>query len=230
MRLSVAIFASLVAALVALPATAQTIPSPYEYIDERQEFGILVTQFGEQRGALQLGPGGGTGIGARFGLQISGPLGLEGNAAFFSTDRHVRVPDEESGIDDLGSAEALVGMFDARVRFSLPGNRTWHRLAPYLTAGAGVAFDFEGRSELEDEIPESVRFTFGPSFLGILGAGVRFLPADRITVRAEASVQYWKLGTPETFVEQGESVIGQPVPDQEWAPVPALSLGISWRR
>lgn len=230
MRPLAATFACFVATLIAVPVAGQTIPSPYEFIEERQEFEILVTHFTEQRGALGLGPGGGMALGARFGWQISGPLALEGNASLLPTDREVRVPDEESGLDNLGSADALVGTLDARVRFSLAGNRTWHRLAPYLSAGAGMAFDVEGRSALEEEIPQSVRFDFGPSFLGILGAGVRFLPADRITVRAEASVNYWKLGTPQTFLEQGEAVIGQPVPEQEWAPVPAFSLGISWRR
>ncbi|TVP58740.1 MAG: hypothetical protein EA351_03080 [Gemmatimonadales bacterium] len=216
--------------LIAPRSEAQTIPSPYEFIDGSQEYGLTVGMASTQRGQLDLGPGGGTVFGARFGLQISGPLGLEANTFLLPTDRFVRVPGEESGIEDLGVADALIAGIDARIRFSLTGNRTWHSLAPYLTAGGGVAFDFAGRSELEAEIPESVRFSFGPSFLGILGTGVRWLPTDRLTVRGEIAVNYWKNGTPEAFLQRGDEAIGQPVPEQEWTPVQILTIGLSYRR
>ena len=211
-------------------AEAQTIPSPYEFIDGNQEYGLIVGVAADRRGQLDLGPGGGTLFGARFGIQISGPLGLEANTFLLPTDRFVRVPGDESGIEDLGVADALIAGADARVRFSLTGNRTWNTLAPYLTAGGGVAFDFAGRSEIEAEIPESVRFSFGPSFLGLLGAGVRWIPSDHFTVRGEIVANYWKLGTPEAFLQRGDEAIGQPVPEQEWTPVRTLTIGLSYRR
>jgi hypothetical protein len=216
--------------ILATTGRAQSVPSPYEFIDERQKYGVYVGHVPGNRGQLELGPGGGLMIGARFGYHLSGPLGLEVNGFLLPTDRLVRVPDDESGIEDRGSADALVGAIDGRIRFSITGNRTWNGLAPFLTAGGGVAMNLQGRSDIEAEIPESVRFSFGPSFLGGLSAGTRWLPTDRITVRVEAGVNYWKLGTPDAFIEAGESGIGQPVPDQEWTPVSAFTLGLSYRR
>jgi hypothetical protein len=211
-------------------AEAQTITSPYAFIDQPREFGVFAGLIQENRGALELGPGDGIAMGARFAYNLSGPLGMEVSGFLFPTDRKIRVPGEEEGIDDLGMADAFVGAIEGRLRFTLTGDRTWHGLAPFLTAGGGVVGDFRGRDELEEEIPESVRFSFGPSFLGTLGAGTRWIPTESISIRAELSVHYWKLGTPEAFMQAGSEQIGQTVPDQEWAAVPALSLGLSLRR
>ncbi|TVR54266.1 MAG: hypothetical protein EA421_09245 [Gemmatimonadales bacterium] len=206
---------------------AQTIPSPYRFVDDRHEAGIFVAAARENRGEMELGPGGGMLFGGRYSIELGGPFALEASSFLLPTDRKVRVPGDEGGIDDLGTADALVGAIDARVRFGLTGARTWHRLAPFVLAGGGVAGDFYGRSELEEELPREVSFRFGPSFLGVLGGGTRWLPAERITVRADVLLNIWKVGTPQAFLRRDDEL--GPIPQQEWTGVPAFSLGLSYR-
>jgi hypothetical protein len=227
---------ALLAALPLLPdatlpspgqVSAQTIPSPYRFVDDRHEAGPFVAAVPGNRGELELGPGGGTLVGARYSIELGGPFALEASSFLLPTDRRVRVPGEGGGFQELGTTDALVGAVDARVRFTLTGARTWHRLAPFVLAGGGVAGDLYGRGELEEELPSEVSFRFGPSFLGVLGTGTRWLPAERITVRADVLLNIWKLGTPDAFLRRDDEL--GPVPQQEWTGVPAFALGLSYR-
>ncbi|TVP74862.1 MAG: hypothetical protein EA352_09645 [Gemmatimonadales bacterium] len=206
----------------------QTITSPYEFVDTRHEAGFFVAHVPGNRGDLRMGPGGGTLTGLRYAFEVTGPFALEVGGFLLPTDRVVRVP-QDGGIEDIGSSDALIAALDGRIRFSLPGRRTWHGLAPFLQAGGGLALDFRGGSELEAEIPSSLRFSFGPSFLGVMGAGTRWLPTDNLTVRLDLSTYFWKLGTPDEFLQLGEAELGRFVPQQEWTPVPSFSLGLSYR-
>lgn len=205
---------------------AQTVPSPYRFVDNRHEAGPFVAGVPGDRGEMELGPGGGLLFGGRYSIELGGPFALEASSFLLPTDRRIRVPGD-AGIDEVGTVDALVGGIDARVRFTLTGARTWHRFAPFVLAGGGVAGDLYGRDELEAEFPNEVTFRFGPSFLGVLGAGSRWLPGDRITVRADLLLNIWKLGTPDGFLGR-EDELG-PVPQQEWTGVPAFSVGLSYR-
>jgi hypothetical protein len=215
--------------LVATPGSAQSIDSPYRFIEGRHEAGLFVASVPGNRGTLELAPGGGTLFGVRYGLEISGPFALEFGGFFLPTDRRVRVPNAEGdGIDDLGSADALVGAIDGRLRFTLTGARTWNRLAPFVSMGGGVARNFSGRIEAEAELPTDVRTTFGPSFMGTLGAGTRVFLSEKLVLRLDATAHYWKQGTPQSFRFLDEEAVG-PIVDQEWPAVGAFTVGLSWR-
>jgi len=206
---------------------AQTIRSPYRFIDQRHEAGLFVTGVSEVRGELDIGPGGGLAYGARYSIELGGPFALEASSFVLPTDRQVRVPSVTGVFTELGSVSSMVAGAEARVRFGLTGARTWNGLAPFLLLGGGVAGDLYGRRELEAELPDNVRFQFGPSFLGTLGGGTRWLPVSRVTVRLDAQLHLWKVGTPAAFLNRNEGL--EPLPDQEWLGVPALSAGVSYR-
>jgi hypothetical protein len=208
-------------------AAAQTIPSPYRFIDQRHEAGLFVSVVPEVRGSLDIGPGGGLAYGARYSIELGGPFALEATSFLLPTDRQVRVPSVSGVFTELGDVSSMVAGADARVRFGLTGARTWNGLAPFLLLGGGVAGDLYGRRELEAELPDNVRFQFGPSFLGTLGAGTRWLPFSRVTVRLDAQFHLWKVGTPAAFLNRNEGL--EPLPDQEWLGVPAFTTGLSYR-
>jgi hypothetical protein len=69
-----------------------------------------------------------------------------------------------------------------------------------------------------------VRFNFGTSFAGQLGAGVEWYLAPRWSVRADARAALWKLTHPTAF-RLGER--GALVPPDEWENNTLLSAGIS---
>ena len=121
----------------------------------------------------------------------------------------------------------MVTGVDARIRFSLTGARTWHRLAPFLMFGGGIVGNLAGPSDFDAELPSSERFGFGPSFLGVMGGGTRWIPFERLTLRVETSLSLWKVGTPVGFsnVEEDLEVFVQ----QEWLGVGSLVFGASYR-
>ena len=69
--------AACLSAVVTVPAHAQTIPSPYRFVDTRQEVGLFAGSSSVSKGRFGFGPGGGLGAGARWGIDLSGPLGFE---------------------------------------------------------------------------------------------------------------------------------------------------------
>jgi hypothetical protein len=223
---------ALAAGLFAAPdlLRGQEISSPYDFIDTRHQAGVFVGYAGENRGQLDLSPGGGPLLGARYGIELSGPFALEATAFFIPTERNVYDPstDPEEGLPPfLGTSSSLIGGLDARLRFTLTGDRTWYRLAPFVTMGGGLASDLTQRSSLEDELASDERFSLGPSFLGVLGAGTRWLPSDNLTIRFDATFHIWKAGTPRAFFEFEEQ-FGS-VPEGEWTGVGGLTLGSSIR-
>ncbi len=221
-----AVFASLLGP-TALAVEAQSITSPYRFIEGRHEIGGYVAHVPGNRGTMELGPGDGVMVGARYGLDVGGPFTLEFGGFFLPTDRNVRAPNEQgTAIEDVGSASALVGGIDGRIRFTLTGPRTWHGLAPHVLAGGGAVGNLSGRIEEEAAFPSDVRFTFGPSFLGVLGAGSRYFVTDQIVVRFDAVAHFWKLGTPRSFlsVESDTPIVGD-----QWPAVGGFAVGLSWR-
>lgn len=220
---------ALAALLSPAEGSAQVIPSPYQFIDTRHEAGLFMGTLSGNRGQLDLGPGGGPLIGGRYGIKLGSAFGFEASGYFVSTDRRVWDPEVEAEEDPilLGATNSLVGGLDARLRFSPMGPRTWRNLAPYAVVGGGVAMDLRRSSTLEEELSENAVFTFGPSLVGSLGAGARWLPGNRFGFRIEAGLHLWKLGTPAAF-RTLEAQLG-PLPEDEWVGLGALTLGASYR-
>lgn len=212
---------------LATPSESQTVPSPYRFVDTVHDVNFLVGVASENRGHLDLGPGGGPLMGLRYSFHLSGPFALETLGFLLDTDRRVFDPTGEDGLEELGTTSSIVGSMDGRIRFTLTGDRTWNQLAPFVQAGAGLVGDVKGRARIEEEMSDDARFNFGPSLLGVLGAGTMWLPGDRFGIRAEVVMHIWKLGTPRAFRNLEEEL--GPISDQEWTAVNALIIGGSLR-
>lgn len=208
--------------------SAQSITSPYQFLDGRHEVGLALHYVPGSRGSMQLGPGGGLKAGARYGLELGGPFALEFHGFVLPTDRRVRIPSVDGlAIEDRDTVDMAVAGLEGRVRFSLTGPRTWNRLAPFVTMGGGLVGAFDSRTEEEQELPDDLRFSFGPSFLGTLGAGTRVVLTDRLSLRLEATTHIWKVGTPQGFLRLDEAA--GPVVEQQWPGVGSFGAGLSYR-
>jgi hypothetical protein len=227
-RLPLALVA-LTAAALASPAGAQVVPSPYDFIETSHDTGGTVGYIFENRGDLDMGPGGGASFGVRYSIKLGGPFALEGNAFLLPTDRNVyeATPTEDDAFTLVGNTSSLVGGLDARLRLTLTGPRTWNGLAPYVALGGGVADDLRGRSEMDELLTVGERFNFGPSFLGVLAGGTRWLPTENTTVRAEGLLNLWRLGAPAEFTRV--QLEERRVADREWAGVWGVVVGFSYR-
>lgn len=227
-RIPLALVAVLAAGVpAAAPLAAQSIPSPYRFIEERQEIGVFGGLFHGDAGRYGFGPGPGPLSGLRYGLELSGPLGLEGLVSFAPTTRDVINPGREEGDRKVEEAEVALVFFEARLRFALTGRRTWHGFQPFAFVGAGLGFDAAGDQAEDLVLPEDDRFDFGTRFQGTGGAGVRFLLGRRWVLRADAALLLYELETPQGFFDEDRDLGA--VPEKEWVNTTTVSLGFAFR-
>lgn len=214
-----------------LPASlqAQSIPSPYRYIEEGQEGGFFVGYFDADPGRYELGPKSALMTGLRYGLELAGPLGLEGVATVVPTERDVINPGRAPGERAVDVAEATLLFVEARLRFALTGRRTWNRLQPYAAAGIGLGMDVQGNQREDDLLLAADRFNFGTRFVGSFGAGTRVILGSRLTLRLDASLLLYQLRTPGGFQDPDRELDLGNVPDSEWVAGRGLSLGLAYR-
>lgn len=196
-------------------ATAQSVPSPFRFVDTRQEVGLFAGTANFAKGRFGFGPKGGFTTGARWGIDFSGPLGLEVVSGVISGTRDVINPARV--VDDLsiGEADIFMGFADARLRLTLTGDRTWHRLAPFVIAGGGVVWDMSSSSVLDEELAADDRFDFGTSFFGTMGGGIRYALTERLALRGDAVFSLWKISTPPGFSDPERGF--ESVDESEWA-------------
>jgi hypothetical protein len=95
-------------------------------------------------------------------------------------------------------------------------------------AGGGIIGSFGNLSTFDGDLIPANRVDFGPSLLFLGGAGARWIPGDRLTVRADATYHFWRQGTPPGWVTVEEQLEGRL--GEEWLGVPGLVLGVSYRR
>lgn len=202
-------------ALVPLALAAQSIPSPYRYMESKQEVGLIVGTASVNTGRFGYGPSGGTVLGVRWGITLSGPLGFEVVTTALNGTRDVIDPSHAEGNRVVGQADDMLGTFDGRLRFSLTGDRTWHRLAPFIVVGGGLVFDMSGNQAADSVLDASDQFKFGTSFFGTMGGGVRWMVSDRFELRGDAVFSLWKLKTPPGFSDPTFGLVS--VAKSEWA-------------
>jgi hypothetical protein len=193
----------------------QTIPSPYTFIEARQDAGIYAGYLHAGTGRFGYGPSGGTVLGARYGIQLSGPLALEGNLGMARGTRDVISPSLPESNRAVGSANVQLVLVDARLRLSATGARAWHGLQPFLTFGGGMTWDTKGKAPADDLVDPDEVFSFRPSFLGVVGVGTRWFVTRKYALRTDATFSLWKLHTPGGF---GDPQFGfEAVSTSEWA-------------
>ena len=208
-------------------AAGQTIPSPYRFFETRQELSAFGGQISPGTGRFGYGPGPGQMVGVRYGLELSGPLSVEGVASWIPTTRDVVDPSGFVGARTVGSADVQLFAADVRFKLSLTGQRVWHNLNPFLFAGAGMARDFAQADPADLDLDEDDRFEFGAAFMSVLGGGLRWFVKDPWIVRADGGLHLWKLDAPIGFrlVDRGFGDVGS----SEWVSAPSISISLGYR-
>ncbi len=222
------VFAVLCGAMIVPAVVAgQSIPSAYEFVDTRQEVGIFAGTANLSTGRFGFGPSGGSLLGARWGINLSGPLAFDLVAAGLSGERDVVDPARAEGQRIVGQADVLMGMVDARLVFTLTGDRTWHGIAPFIQAGGGMTFDLAGSDPADESVLPSDRFELGTSFLGTFGAGSRLFITRRLVLRGDANFSLYKIDTPPGFSDPERGFTA--VEESQWANGITLTLAAAIR-
>ena len=217
--------------------SAQNIPSAYRFIETAQEAGPSMFTVTPRAGIFGFGPKEGRILGSYYQVRVGGPFSLQGNLGYLPTTRDVIDPRRDEGDRRIGEADVTMGMVDVRLQFTLTGPRTWYRMAPHVFAGGGIALDLAPDQNIDMVLEEDDRFSFGPSFLGTFGGGIKLFPVDRVSVRAEWLFAYWKVNTPRGFLRTDRTLIEPPegsdgpvTPEEGfWSLGRGLSIAIGWR-
>jgi hypothetical protein len=88
-----------------------------------------------------------------------------------------------------GTVDQSTTFIEADLQLNLTGGKTWNRLAPFLGAGIGLAW-------AEDTPADRGVFELGTKFYFAPHAGLRLFVTDRIHLRGDARVIFWKLNYP----------------------------------
>lgn len=220
----------------AAPAAAQSIDSPYDFVDPTMEIWVFGGGVLTERGTLDTGPGSGPIGGLGYTLRVSGPFNLDARLALVPTSRRVYtvvqadtaaiVEDPTVGLEQIGTADLSLLLADASLRFDVTGPRTWNRLQPFVLIGVGAAFSVTSDNEAEDALPEDVdlRVRFQNGVTGHVGAGIELYMSDRFTLRAEARDLLWKVHVPEGFRTRHRVVA-----EDQWVQTAQLTLGLGIR-
>lgn len=217
----------LVSLIVPTLGAAQSIPSSYRYLEERQEVGLFTGLMSAGAGRFGYAPDGGTPIGLRYGVELSGPLGFEGLVGVVDGSRDIVDPGRVEGDRVIGEADSRIAIIDARIRFSFPGRRSWKRLSPFIVFGGGIALDASPETALDDTLLAEDVFSFGTSFFGTLGAGTRWFVTDKVTLRADGIFSLWKVDTPPGYSDPARGFTG--VEEGEWLRGNSLQFALMYR-
>lgn len=227
-RLSAAVLAALLF-LSTAPAAAQVGHSPgrspYHDIPKGHTLTPFIAQFGGSGGRFGIAPHDGTIVGARYDIRTSYAIQLgigfgRGTLERLVVDPFVAAVDERVS----GPVDQKVSFLDANLQLNLTGGKTWHRLAPFVGLAGGLTFPYSTASD-------SSGFELGHKIYFAPYAGFRYFVMDRVHLRADARVLFWKLNYPVSFTQPPEEdPNAPPVIDDgrvsEWSTTSWLQVGV----
>jgi hypothetical protein len=206
--------------------------SPYHDILHGAGWTVTVGQVYGDGAPLRLSPNSGTSLGVRYDIRFSrlmqGFVGL----SHLALQREILAPDDSvvnrySGPVDDPVWTPMLGM-----QFNITGAKSWHGIAPFFAVGLGAAFD-------KAVARDTSAFRFGTKLLFAPSAGLRYFVGERLHVRLEGEMLYWKMKYPSTWTREPSkqpSTAGQPTTApvknvaglSDWVPTPGLKLGIGY--
>jgi hypothetical protein len=205
-RLRLALVGLLALAVRPAPLRAQSIPSPYEYVERAQSVRLFAGYLSTDPGLYGLTPHSGPVFGARYEGRFTGPISgvVELSAMPSRRDVYSRVgSDPKAPLTPLGDAGVLVMSAEGGFRLSLAGPRTWHALQPFVTVTAGATRDFGSRIEEESVLPANQIVPFGLAFAVGPSAGIDWFVTDRFSLRIQAKDHLWRRSVPEGLSSTG---------------------------
>jgi len=169
--------------------------SPYRDISKGHTVTPLVAAFGGSGGKFGIAPHDGSVFGLRYEIRNSSAIAMalqvgRGDLDRLIVDPFVAVADRVSG-----PVKQTVTFAEVDLQFNVTGGKSWHRLAPFVSAGLGLTFP-SGTPQ------DTSGFELGKRVYLAPGAGFRLFLTDRIHLRGEARVAFWKLSYPASFTRE----------------------------
>ncbi len=177
--------------------------SPYRDIPKGHAVTPYAALFGGTGGRFGIAPHDGTVFGLRYDIRTGSAIQMgllfgRGELERLIVDPFVAVAERVSG-----PVDQAVNFVEADLQLNLTGGKTWNRLAPFVAAGVGLTFP-------ESTPADTSGFELGRKIYFAPHAGFRFFVTDRIHLRADARVIFWKLSYPASFTREPPDEPGAP--------------------
>ena len=188
-------------------------PAKTPYSDVRH--GVFIVASGGQF----FGDGGDAGVaphdGPVFGLRLSflanKTVQIDGGVFYGMLGRLIYDPAQPPGERFSGPVDNSVIWLDAALHFNLMGGKTWHRLAPFVGTGFGLAIA---------EDLQTATFNLGTKFTFSPTVGVRYFVTDKVALNLESRFQFWNIKYEASFAQELFS-------SSEWSVTPWVNLGLA---
>jgi hypothetical protein len=204
--------------------------SPYRDIRKGHTLTALAGYFGGDGGQFNIGPHKGNVFGGRYDIRTGSTIQLGLGIARGSLERFIVDPFVALANRRSGPVKQSVTFAELDLQLNLTGGKSWNRIAPYVSAGAGLAM-------AGDTPADTSRYDFGRKFYFAPAIGTRVFLADRLHLRAEARLTFWKLNYPTTFQQEPVAEPGTPedpnavIPGNkltEWTATPWFQVGVGY--
>jgi hypothetical protein len=177
--------------------------SPYRDLRKGHAFTALYGKFGGSGGEFGIGPHDGPAYGFRYDIRTGSAVQIGLGFAHGNLDRLIVDPFVELANRVSGPVKQSVNFAEVNLQLNLTGGKSWHRLAPFVGSGVGVTFP-------SSTPQDTSRFNMGHKLYLAPFTGVRIFVTDRVSLRGEARVVFWKLKYPTTFENEPPLEPGTP--------------------
>jgi len=188
-------------------------PAKTPYSDVRHGVFIVLSggQFFGNGGDAGVAPHDGPVVGLRMSFLANKTVQIDGGMFYGMLGRLVYDPAQPPGQRFSGPVDNDVIWMDAAIHFNLMGGKTWHRLAPFVGTGFGLAIaeDLQGTT-----FNLGTKFTFSPTI------GVRYFLSDALALNLESRFQFWNIKYEASFAQELIS-------SSEWSVTPWINLGLA---
>jgi hypothetical protein len=221
-----AVLALLAPTAVAAQVGADPAHSPYHDIRHGDGWTFAMGHLYGNGGPLRLSPNNGQTFAARYDIRLSGLLQGFAELGYLKAERSLMNPDDSVSHRFTGPIDAPTWTPQIGLQINLSGPKTWHGVAPFIAFGLGAAIGPK-KTTLD-----TTEFQFGTKLLFHPSMGVRYYIGQRIHVRLEASMYYWKMKYPPSWLNSpnNEPAADPPIFSSDalsdWVHTPELRAGL----
>jgi hypothetical protein len=202
--------------------------SPYRDIPWRKGPVFFAGYLSGDRGEADAGVTNAQTEGVRWEMNAGKTMLFVFSGAYLMGDRYIINPYVNLLNPDrkTGPYPSNIGTAEIALQLKLTGNKSWHRLAPYVGTGIGLAFDIDSPGDTTKS-----QYTFGTKFTIDFMGGVRLYFPKHLMLNADGRLLWWRLKYPASFHTQapdGSRVIPIFQDLTDWTLHPWVSVGVGW--
>lgn len=199
--------------------------SPYTDLEFRQEVTLFGGYYNAGGDRVGIAPSNGPMLGARYDLRLGGPASLTTKFVYVQSGRTVidpRRPADQRVVQ--ASTSWPIYMADVGISLNLTGQRSFHRIVPFVNSAVGVASDLKSGADVG-------AWKFGTPFAFSFGGGLKWVSAGNLQARVDIFDQIYQIKYPNSYyvtASDGTSVLLVQDAKSDWTNNMGFSFGVSY--